>query len=173
MDETAAIMIELMKYFAVLILVIAGTFGSGCTTGVNGPALDPVGPPVHQSKTTDSANGNLTVYSAHEINADFNTRDPYRPEFSNYKIYNPDGRLYRHIHNNSGTKLQDPAAVSLPPGKYQVSVRANGYGTVTVPVLIEPNQNTVLHLEGGGSWPDESGFNQTNAVRLPDGQIVG
>jgi len=30
-----------------------------------------------------------------------------------------------------------------------------------------------LHLEGGSSWPNESAFNQTNAVRLPDGQIIG
>jgi hypothetical protein len=39
--------------------------------------------------------------------------------------------------------------------------------------MIVAQQNTILHLEGGGSWPDESAFNQTNAVRLPDGLIVG
>jgi hypothetical protein len=44
---------------------------------------------------------------------------------------------------------------------------------VTVPIIIVAQQNTILHLEGGGSWPDESAFNQTNAVRLPDGIIVG
>ena len=59
------------------------------------------------------------------------------------------------------------------PGEYHVIARANGYGYVTVPVIIEARRSTVLHLEGDGSWPDESMFNQTNAVRLPDGQIVG
>ena len=46
-------------------------------------------------------------------------------------------------------------------------------GYVTIPVIIAARENTLLHLEGGGSWPDESAFNQTNAVRLPDGQVVG
>jgi hypothetical protein len=73
----------------------------------------------------------------------------------------------------SETALQDPVAVGLPPGKYRVSARANGYGSVTVPVIIEPQQSTILHLEGGGSWPNEPAFNQTNTVRLPDGQIIG
>jgi hypothetical protein len=44
---------------------------------------------------------------------------------------------------------------------------------VSIPVMIVAQQNTILHLEGGGFWPNESAFNQTNAVRLPDGQIIG
>ena len=71
------------------------------------------------------------------------------------------------------TILQDPAPVELPAGKYRVVANANGYGQVTIPVIIEAQQTTVLHLEGGGSWLNEAEFNQTNAVRLPDGQIVG
>ena len=57
--------------------------------------------------------------------------------------------------------------------RYRVVAQANGYGRVTIPVVIEAHQTTVLHLEGGGSWPSEAEFNQTNAVRLPDGQIIG
>jgi hypothetical protein len=81
--------------------------------------------------------------------------------------------LLQKVHNNSGTILQDAVPVELPPGEYKVIALANGYGFVTVPVRIEPHQNTILHLEGGGFWPDESVFNQTNAVRLPDGLIIG
>lgn len=135
--------------------------------------LDPVGPSVSSSKTKNSTNGTLTVYSAYEVNADFNARDPNRPEYSDYKICRPDGMLLQRVHNNSGTILQGVVPVVLPAGKYQVEARANGYGFVIVPVIIKANQNTVLHLEGGGFWPDESVFNQTNAVRLPDGFIVG
>jgi hypothetical protein len=69
--------------------------------------------------------------------------------------------------------LQDAVPVELSPGKYQVKARANGYGFVTIPVIVESGQTTTLHLEGGGFWPNESGFNQTNAVRLPDGLIIG
>jgi len=120
-----------------------------------------------------STNGTLLVYSAFRRNADFNSRDPNRPEYSDYEIFSPDGQLQQRVHNNTGTILQDAASVTLPAGKYQIKARANGYGFVTVPVIIAEQQNTILHLEGGGFWPDESAFNQTNAVRLPDGLIIG
>ncbi len=154
-------------------LIMAGALLSGCATEKNGLALDTVGPPLSQPTAANSTNGTLVVYSAYEVNADFNRRDPYRPEYSDYRIFSTDGKLLRKIHNNSGTILQDPVPVELPAGKYRVIARANGYGYVTVPVIVEAQQSTILHLEGGGSWPDESVFNQTNAVRLPGGQVVG
>jgi len=61
----------------------------------------------------------------------------------------------------------------LPAGTYRVVARANGYGIVTVPVVIEKNQVTTVHLEGGGSWENEVARSQSDAVRLPDGRIVG
>ncbi len=112
------------------------------------------------------------VYSAFRRNADFNARDPYRKEYSDYGIFTIDGKLLQKVHNNSEKNFQDPVSVELPPGKYHVIARANGYGYVTVPVTIAALENTIVHLEGG-SWPDESAFNQTNAVRLPDGRIIG
>jgi hypothetical protein len=162
-----------MKTFFTLMLIMAGALLLGCATGRNGLALDTVGPPLSQPTAANSTNGTLVVYSAYEVNADFNSRDPYRPEYSDYKIFTADGKLLQRVHNNSGTILQDPVAVGLPPGKYRVSARANSYGYVTVPVIVEAQQSTILHLEGGSSWPNESAFNQTNAVRLPDGQIIG
>jgi hypothetical protein len=121
----------------------------------------------------NSTNGTLVVYSAYAVNADFAGRDRRSPEYSDYKILTADGRLLRKVHNNSETILQDAVLAELAPGKYQVVAPANGYGHVTVPVIIETGRTTVLHLEGGGFWPDESVFNQTNAVRLPDGLIIG
>jgi hypothetical protein len=167
-------MIKAMKTFSTLIVITTGALLSGCATS-NRLVLDTVGPPMFQSTTTSSTstNGTLVVYSAFRRNADFNSRDPYRQEYSDYKIFGTDGKLLQRVHNNSGTILQDPMPVELPLGKYQVIARANGYEFVTVPVIIEAQQNTVLHLEGGGFWPDESAFNKTNAVRLPDGLIIG
>lgn len=163
-----------MKTIFTLMLITAGALLSGCATS-NRLVLDTVGPPMFQPTPTSSTstNGTLVVYSAFRRNADFNSRDPYRREYSDYKIFSPDGKLLQRVHNNSGTGFQDAVPVALPPGQYQVIARANGYGFVTVPVIIAARQNTILHLEGGGSWPDESAFNQTDAVRLPDGQIVG
>lgn len=168
-----AIMMELMKTFFTLTVITAGALLSGCAIEKNVTVLDTVGPPMSQSTAASSTNGTLVVYSAYEVNADFSARDPNSPEYSDYRIFTLDGKLLQRVHNNSGTILQDAVSVELLPGKYKIIAHANGYGYVTVPVIIEPRQNTILHLEGGGFWPNESVFNQTNAVRLPDGRIIG
>jgi len=160
-----------MKLLASSWTVAAGVLLAGCASG--GLALDTVGPIPAQTAAPNTAAGTLMVYSAYEVDADFNDRDPYRPEYSDYKIYTAAGKLLERVHNDSGTIVQNPASVALPTGKYRVVTRVNGYGNVTVPILIKANQTTVLHLEGGSAWPDKSVFNQTNAVRLPDGRIVG
>jgi len=161
-----------MKTCLPIISIAACVILSGCATSHNGIALSPVGP-ARQSTTHGSTNGSLVVYSAYKRNADFNSRDNNRPEYSDYKIMAADGHLLRKVHNNSGTVFQDVVSVNLPPGQYSVVARANGYGYLTVPVIIDANHSTVLHLEGGDKWGDDSLFNQTNSVRLPDGQIVG
>ena len=143
-----------MQTFLTLMLVMAGALLSGCVTGRNGLALNTVGPPLPQPTAENSTNGTLVVYSAYEVSADFNSRDPNRPEYSDYRILTNDGKLLQRVHNDSGTALQDPVAVGLPPGKYRVSARANGYGYVTVPIIIESQQTTTLHLEAGGFWPN-------------------
>ena len=163
-----------MKAFFTLMLILAIAVLSGCATGKNGLALDPVGPSPDQPATVNSTNGTLLVYSAYDVNADFAGRDRRSPEYSDYKILTTDGNLLQKVHNNSGTILQDPVAVELSPGKYHVVAHVNGYVRyVAVQVVIASRQTTVLHLEGGGFWPDESAFNQTNAVRLPDGVVIG
>jgi hypothetical protein len=163
-----------MKAYFTLALVAAGGLLTGCAGG-DRLLLAPVGPAPYQAATTASAsaNGSLVVYSANRRGADANARDSRRPEYSDYKIFAADGTLLQHVNNNSGTVLQDPVAVALPPGKYTVIARANGFGYVTVPVRIAAQQTTVLHLEGGVIWPEASAFGQTNAVRLPDGQVIG
>ncbi len=113
------------------------------------------------------------VYSAYEVNPDFDSRDPRRPEYSDYRILGDDGSLQQWVHNNSGTILQRPRSVALPVGKYRVVARASGYGMVTVPVLVVAGQTTVLHLQNSIAWPEPQAFNSTNAVRLPDGEVVG
>jgi hypothetical protein len=162
-----------MKTFLTFNIIAAGVLLVSCATGNSGITLDTVGPVPTQSAAISSTNGTLVVYSAYEVNADYNSRDPYRPEYSDYKIFTTDGKLLQKVHNNSGTILQDPMSVELQPGKYRVIARVNGYGYVTVPIIIAPQQNTILHLEGGGFWPNESVFNQYNAVCLPDGQVIG
>ncbi len=150
-----------------------GILLTGCVTGKSGIVLDPVGPTAPQPAAVHSRTGTLTVYSAFDVNADFNSRDPYRGEYSNYRIYSRDGKLLQRIHNDNGSNFGSPAEVSLAPGQYRVVAHANGYGMVTVPVVVTKNRVTTVHLEGGS--PDDIARNddQSHAVRLPDGVMVG
>lgn len=162
-----------MKTTITLCLMTVAALVSGCATGRTGLVLDAVGPGPEPVTAGNATSGALVVYSAYEQNADFNSRDSYRQECSDYKIFTPDGKLLKRVHNVSNNIFQTPVLVTLPVGTYQVSARANGYGTVTVPVLVQPRATTTLHLEGGGFWPDRSGFTQDNTSHLPDGRIIG
>lgn len=85
---------------------------------------------------------------------------------SRYKILSPDGTLLHEIRNDPGNKIGGPTQVPLAAGSYTVVARANGYRTVEVPVVIAGDKTTVLHLEGGGSWPNREEMIQTGAVRV-------
>ena len=150
-----------------------GILLTGSVTGKSGIVLDPVGPTAARPAPVHSRTGTLTVYSAFDVNADFNSRDPYRDEYSNYRIYSQAGKLLQRVQNDSGSNFGSPAEVSLAPGKYRVVAHANGYGLVTVPVVVTENRVTTVHLAGGS--PDDTARNddRNNAVRLPDGVRVG
>ena len=146
---------------------------AGCATSHNGMVLDSVGPAPTSTVNPAVPDGSLLVYSAYEVNADFSSRDTRRPEYSAYRILSTDGRLQQVVHNNTDTMLQRPKQVALPAGNYRVVAEANGYGVVTVPITIAAGEMTFVHLQGGVAWPDHPAFDQSNAVRLPDGEVVG
>jgi hypothetical protein len=154
-------------------MMAVGILLTGCATGKSRIVLDPVGPPPAQAQTVQPDKGTLTVFSAFEVNADFNSRDPYRSEYSDYRIYSNDGKLLRFVKNDDGSNFGSPGEVSLAPGGYRVVARANGYGTVTVPVEVDANRVTTIHLEGGYTWPNNPGFDKAKAVCLPGGEMVG
>lgn len=162
-----------MKTNIILAAAGAAMLLSGCATSNHGLVLDSVGPDPSAAANTGGSTGTLLVYSAYEANADFNSRDSHRREFSDYRILNTDGQLRQWVHNNSGTILQRPQPVELPTGAYRVEAQANGYGMVTVPVTVEAGHETIVHLEGGVRWSGQFGKDQATAVRLPDGEVVG
>lgn len=143
---------------------------AGCASNSPGLVLAPVGPPVSNSPAVSASS--LVVFSAFDQEAHFNDL-PYRRVHSDYRILTTDGKLLQTVHNDNGTAVGGPKEVHLPAGRYQVVARANGYGAVTVPVVIETNQTTTVHLEGGKAWGGTAPAKQTNPVRLPDGGIVG
>lgn len=165
-----------MKNIIFICSLAAGLLLAGCAThSHSGLTLDTVGPMPSQtaSAADNTGNGTLVVYSAYSVNANLNSPDPTHAEYSRYKIFTADGNFLKLIHNDTETVAQAPLPVTLPAGKYRVRARANGYGYVTVPVVVSAQQTTVVHLEGGDVWSDAPAFNQSNTVRLPDGQIVG
>jgi hypothetical protein len=113
------------------------------------------------------------VYSARNVTPDFNRRDPNRAEYSDYKIFGQDGHFQQWVHNSAGGILQRPKRVELTAGRYRIAAQANGYGVVSVPVVIVAGQDTVVHMEGSFNWARVPGFDPAEAVRLPGGEIVG
>jgi len=113
------------------------------------------------------------VFSAFDTAGDLN-RSLYRRQHSDYRILSADGnRLLKTVHNDSGMMAEGPIKVELPCGDYQIVARANGYGTITVPVVLAPGHLTTVHLEGSVWWPRSSPIFQSDPVRLPSGEIVG
>lgn len=158
-----------MKKIIVLITIATSAFLLGCA-GERPVALAPVGPPPAMPAPMSGGVGSLIVYSARESAADFNARDSRRPEYSDYAILNATGGQLRRVRNNSGAIFQEPATVPLAPGNYQVVARANGYGLVTVPVVIQSGKITTMRLDRSSR---EIGLDESQAVRLPNGEIVG
>jgi hypothetical protein len=133
--------------------------------------LDPVGPAPFPSAGAGST-GTLKVFSAFEQGADFNSQ-LYLRHYTDYRILSADGKRLQTVRNDSGTLVEGPKRVQLPVGTYRVVARANGYRQVTVPVVIRADQVTIVHLEGGSSWPNRRPLAGSNPVRLPDGEIAG
>jgi len=160
-----------MKLLVTTSLLAAAALLSGCAS--QGPALvlDPVGPAPAPPGAPGSS-GTLMVFSAFRQGADFNG-PPYRRPYTDYKILSPTGKLLQWVRNDSGALMAAPKHVELPVGTYRVVARANGYGEVTVPVVVRPNQVTTVHLEGSPSWPNHEQLAASNPVRLPDGEIAG
>jgi len=156
--------------FAPLLLVTVSLL-AGCVSKPQGLVLDPIGPPGAPLAGTGS-HGTLLVFSAFDTHADFNDL-PYVRHYTDYKLISADGTVQRTIHNTNGQSLGGPKRMDLPIGTYRIVAHANGYGLVTVPVVIRADQTTTVHLEGSLSWSNNAALLNSNPVRLPDGEIAG
>jgi len=161
-----------MKLTPVAALLAVAALVAGCATSQPQLVLDPIGPPLPYS-TTGGSQGTLMVFSALDITADFNA-NPYRHRYTDYSILSANGQqLIKTVHNDKGILSEGPRKVGLPVGTYRIVARANGYGDVTVPVVICTGQLTTVHLEGSPWWPNPSEIANSNPVRLPHGEIAG
>src|ERR1041385_23387 len=135
-----------MKSFAFFMLLGCVLWSAGCVSHQKALVFEPVRPDPTSYSGKDS-NGILIVFSAPEARAHFNG-SPYNIYYSDYSVCMTNGSVLREGRNNTGTMVEGPAEVRLAPGSYNISARASGYGTVTVPVVISAHQVTTVHLDG-------------------------
>lgn len=131
--------------------------------------LDPVGPP--SGGAADFAGvGSLRVYSGTQTRqvGNFINFYPHTP----YSIYSTNGARLRWIENSVANIDEAPALVRLPAGLYTIRAQDDAYGRVTVPIVIKAGETTIVHLEAR-RLPSYDEPPASNAVRLPNGRIVG
>jgi len=125
-----------------------------------GPAPQQTPKPVNQ--------GYLVVYSAWSSFVD----QGFVGHHSRYTISSGDGTPTREVLNYRDRFDEGPIRLPLTPGSYILAARAAHYGKVVVPVVIKEHQTTFVYLDGS-SHPKIPSTDATNAVTLPNGQIVG
>jgi hypothetical protein len=160
------------KLIATLGPAIVAFLFSACASSRPALLLAPVGPS-SLSALPSSLQGTLLVFSAYKTGVPSPSLPENLRQHTDYQLRSADGKPLWQVANGTGYQGEDPLPVHLPPGNYQAVARANGYGLVTVPVVIAANRTTVLHLEGGFAGPDQGALNRANGVQLPDGEIVG
>jgi len=90
---------------------------------------------------------------------------------SGYDIQDQLGRSLQFVPNHASNMDEWPDQVTLPAGLYNILAQSTCCGQVSVPVLIEADKTTVVHLDRGWSPPVSSPASRF--VYLPDGEAVG
>ena len=157
-----------MKSVAQSLTILALLAFAGCASQSRVAVDQPVGPS-RPHLALHEGEGSLVVYSAPEIT---DQTGAYFPTHSPYAIYSLNGKLVEKVDNRTGSFDQEPVVVQLPLGEYRVHARARNVGPVQVPVVIEENRTTVVHLDGRMQLDPALRLGD-KPVRLPDGQIVG
>jgi hypothetical protein len=140
---------------------------TGCATRLPSAKVDAVGP--RESAGGFASKGSLRIHTATETHDDGHVF--YYPHTS-YSVFRMDNQLALFVANHVGITDQAVATVVLPAGHYQVVGRAEGYGLVTVPVVVYGGKTTEVYLERDG-MPDSKGAAPANVVRLPGGYVIG
>lgn len=153
---------------------LLGIVGAVCVAGLASCSFHPqqtVLPPVGPSPPAASSpeqNGYLLVYSAWSNFVDQGSTGHH----SRYTIKSNDGKTSREVINHFDRFDEGPIRLSLAPGAYHIRARSARFGKVTVPVVIRPHQTTYVYLDGR-THKQAPAPEEADAVRLPDGEVVG
>jgi hypothetical protein len=114
--------------------------------------------------------GFLQIFTATETRPDGDSTYAY--PHTGYTIYDQNGKTVKYIPNHLGRMDEVPTVVSIPAGQYKIRADAEHYDRVTFPVEIMPGRTSVVHLEKDSKRP-ETPLQDSQLIRLPDGQVVG
>lgn len=155
-----------MKIIGIILGAAIVSMLAGCAS--TPIVLTPVGPPP-PGATAPPHEGYLKVYTTTEERKD--GEDTYHPH-SGYDIYTASGFRWKYVPNRTQNTDESPMVVVLPAGNYKIVARADGYGRITVPVVIKGGMLTELNLE---TWNRKKTAvsNEAAVVRLPNGYVVG
>ena len=145
---------------------------TGC---VSAPvALAPVGPNPVGNPTTGST-GELQVFSSVVEQSDDQNQatddEPVWYQHTDYRIYNLQGKLLKHVDNTIGHYDQAPRPVTLSAGQYLIRAQSKDYLWVVLPVTIQAGRTTQVHLDDKWKLPPDTPENEL--VCLPNGKPVG
>jgi hypothetical protein len=153
-----------MKKFPVIFGLAMAFLMAGCASSP--VALAPVGPGPNAPKAAASPAGSLVVYSATVARSEGDN-----PAWYQHTDYYLEGaQKSERVDNTVGHYTQRPRTVHLAPGEYMVKAQASDGQWVTVPVVIQRGQTTVVSLDGGWNPGNSAG---AEVVRMPDGSAVG
>ncbi|HLX95241.1 MAG TPA: hypothetical protein VKU37_05810 [Verrucomicrobiae bacterium] len=148
-------------FSAVIVPLLAGCASSPV-------AINPVGPGPTQPETF-VPKGYLQVFSDTETHV-IGDGPPYYPH-TGYSIHDESGKLVQFVPNHIGDMDESPSIVTIPAGDYNVVAKSSAYGRVTVPVVIQGGQTTVVHLDR--AWRPSASISTNGLVYLPNGEAVG
>ena len=158
-----------LSFLRLVLPYVSSIVIAGCGTTSSTLVVPSIGPPPNAPINRALGNGQLQVYTAtegHDEDAVY-----YYPH-SAYTIFGADGEKVRYVRNQTDGYDETPQIVSLAPGAYTVCAQADGYGYVTVPVIVASGGRTSVHLTRTSppAYPAAEG---KLLVRLPDGRVVG
>lgn len=158
---------QVMKTIDSILAAAAASLLAGCST--TPIVLDPVGPPP-LGAIAPLHEGYLKVFTATETHPD-GDNTCYYPH-TGYQIYGPDGKRFKWVENHVGSNDESPMVVALPEGNFKVKAQAEGFGWLTVPIVIKWRALTEVNLETSGR-KRAAVTNEGAVVQLPNGYVVG
>jgi hypothetical protein len=158
----------IVRSFTIFILCLGLFALAGCATQKGQLVVGTVGPQNPRGSTSGGF-GQLQVFTQTVQNNDGGVVYPIH---TTYWIYTTNGFKVKAVLNHVGPNDMSPMVVVIPAGTYNVIARADRYGIITVPTVIEGNRMTQIYLDSTG-FPGVLGENPAKLVYLPGGPAIG